>query len=137
VKGEWIEVEQIQGAGTTREQQNYEIKDRNIKHDGDIEYQLTQTDFDGKSKVLKNFVVSVEGIDKTPTPSPNPVTNGEVNIEIFNKDQSEYHIVNLQGQTVANGDLNIGDNTIKLMNLPKGEYVMQIKNGKSQKFIVQ
>ncbi|HHB52320.1 MAG TPA: T9SS type A sorting domain-containing protein [Saprospiraceae bacterium] len=69
--------------------------------------------------------------------SPNPVANGEVDLNVFDKNQSEYRIVNLQGQTVANGTLKIGDNTIKLINIPKGEYIIQIKNGKAMRFMVQ
>ena len=126
--------------GTSREKLEYSYTDASNSLPSIVYYRLTQVDFDGKKKVYKDKVISVtiENEDAAPTLSPNPASNGQVTVEIFNKNQDEYRIVNLRGQKVADGRLSLGQNDIQLSSLPEGQYFVQVKgSNKALKLIVQ
>ena len=124
--------------GTSRARLEYSYTDKSNSLSGTVYYRLKQVDKDGQSETFDAKTVVIENPDLAPTLSPNPASNGQVTLEIFNKNQDKYRIVNLQGQEVAHGRLSLGQNTIQLSSLQPGQYFVQVKgSNKALKLIVQ
>jgi Zn ribbon nucleic-acid-binding protein len=99
--GEFINIKNVQGAGTTQLVTNYEEKDEDPLP-GIAYYRLKQTDFDGQTEYSN--IISVES---KVTPSielyPNPIEEDVVHIRLIGFDQGEdikISFQNLLGQTV-------------------------------------
>jgi len=123
--------------GTSREKLEYSYTDMSDLS-GTVYYRLKQVDLDGQSETFDTKTVVIENPDLAPTLSPNPASNGQVTLEIFNKNQDEYRIVNMQGQEVAHGLLSLGQNNIQLSSLQPGQYFVQVKGrNEALKLIVQ
>jgi len=124
--------------GTSRARLEYSYTDTSEDLSGTVYYRLKQVDKDGQSETFDAKTVVIENPDLAPTLSPNPASNGQVTLEIFNKNQDAYRIVNMHGQEVAHGSLSLGQNTIQLSSLPAGQYLVQVKgSNKALKLIVQ
>jgi hypothetical protein len=123
--------------GNSREKINYEYIDKTEGLHGTVYYRLAQVDKDGTKKTFKTKSVTIENKNMKPTLSPNPVKRGQsIKLEIYDKNQTQYSIVNKNGQSLASGKLEQDANILNTNNLPAGTYFIQIKGGKTVKFVV-
>lgn len=71
---------------------------------------------------------------------PNPVTNGELNVQLKNNTKYEYMIYNIVGGQIAKGTLENSSNTIPLNNAANGLYILKLIDGNkvtTQKFLIK
>ena len=124
--------------GTSRGSLSYEYTDETEDLHGDVYYRFTQVDKDGTEKTYMVKSVDIEREDLSPVLSPNRVRSGEsVNLEIFDDRNNAYSIVNINGQTMQEGKLSVGNNSLSLTGFPAGIYSIQIKEGETVKLLVQ
>jgi len=88
----------------------------------DCDYIYTGT---GVPEITKNVGIKI---------FPNPTTNNLLNVKInFQANDLTYHIYNIVGQEIANGNFNSNEtNTIPTDKLPCGIYVFIVKNNEKQ-----
>jgi hypothetical protein len=123
--------------GNSREKINYDYIDKTKGLHGTVYYRLAQVDKDGTKKTFKTKSVTIENKNMKPTLSPNPVKSGQsIKLEIYDKNQTQYSIVNKNGQSLASGKLEQGANILNTNNLPAGTYFIQIEGVKTVKFVV-
>ena len=132
----WIEVTQLEAAGTTNQNTNYFYQDNNLS--GLTYYRLVQTDFDGSFEIFTPISVNCEADETTMSVSPNP-TAGEfvVTIQtIESYDNVQLEMVDLSGRIIQIKELNIvsGNNAVQFetKGIQIGTYIINIK-GLNQK----
>lgn len=120
------DVLRIPGAGTTRDDRYYEVLD-NPRSVGDIYYRLKQTDFDGKSSVSATRRVRLETSPFFVKMYPNPVDQGEFNIELPANDYvARIELINSAGQVVYSTTSNSSNSVLNVSGLPKGIYFVRV-----------
>jgi hypothetical protein len=132
----WIEVSQIEAAGTTNQNTNYFYQDNKLS--GLTYYRLVQTDFDGSFEIFTPISVNCEFDETSMSVSPNPTTDEFVvtiqTIESYDNVQLE--MVDLSGRIIQIKELNIvsGNNAVQFetKGLQIGTYIINIK-GLNQK----
>jgi|GEM_PF-2549212 len=132
---EWELIEQIDGAGNSATSIDYAFEARSTFE----YYRLTQTDFDGETKVLKVAVSPCEGkgesaIEVTPNPS-----TGDFVVTLYHTDKDTdvtLDIMDLQGKIVSSRAVNMLEGTTSVhytnQQLAKGTYML-IVNDKGQR----
>ena len=123
----------IDGAGNSATTLSYEFVDEN-PNAGINYYRLKQTDFDGQFEIF--YIIAIENesvpawtkdINLYPMPA-----NDHINIEFGSEtpETVEISIINLQGITVQNENIDYPSNTITIHfnNITTGQYIMVIKS---------
>jgi len=133
----WINVAEIEAAGTTSLTSNYSFNHKNFG--GLSYYRLVQVDFDGTSEVYGPISVNCEIDANNMIVYPNP-TNQDFTVLIQAKEAFEnavVELIDLSGRLVQVNELNImpGTSTIKFetFNINPGTYIVRIK-GQNDKF---
>lgn len=118
----------VEGNGTTIEKQQYAFQDNEVTPKQFYYYRLKQVDFDGSFEYSNVVTASILGNNKTTlSVYPNPakdilnIANGEGRALIYN----------MVGQIVKTVYLTDEVNTVKISELPSGQYFVKIedKNG--------
>ncbi len=117
---------------------SYEYKDTTEGLHGVVYYRFIQVDKDGTEETYMVKSVDIKRDDLSPVLSPNPVTNGQANVEYYGKDNTWYKVLNTNGQPLAYGEIKPGKNALDIAHLKPGVYFVQIA-GESQplKLVVQ
>ena len=102
-----------------------------------IFYRLQQVDKDGKYNYSEIRTIKQETSHEL-TIYPNPVTNGKLNIDMGEevKTKTNYAIVTINGKILRQGYINNRQETITIIGLPSGNYVLKIGN-KQELFVVE
>jgi hypothetical protein len=58
---------------------------------------------------------------------PNPVNNGNLNVELLADEDIQLEVINVLGETLVQTKLNVGKNLINIGQLSKGIYVLNFK----------
>lgn len=140
----WSAIGIVPGVGNSDRIESYEFIDERPVF-GRQFYRITQTDFDGKSQTFRVVGVTLTGsaleVNRFKV-YPNP-SSGQVKVfsENSNLEQAEIAIVNQQGQEMmAFENVNGRLFEIDLSHLPKGLYLIRIKNNHqlvSKKVVIQ
>ncbi|MDO7171716.1 T9SS type A sorting domain-containing protein [Mariniflexile sp. AS56] len=82
---------------------------------------------DLSTQTLATHEISVAD-SKAPVLFPNPVTNGVVNVKLFNNDDNtyQYYLYNILGEQVLKGDLNVSNSEIPLKDKSAGTYILRL-----------
>lgn len=128
----WKVIEQIPGAGSTIETQNYEINDLNPLN-GTSYYRLKQVDFDGKFDYSKTKTLVMESVDYAKVDLyPNPANNF-IRIAGDPEELESLEVFDLMGrslnQTIDIQISNDSERTIDISNLPVGTYLLRTTSG--------
>jgi len=135
VNGEDFElIHQQEGGGTISTAQQYQFLDRNASS-GITYYRLSQTDFDGTTKIVAHTnVTRGEQLDFVLSNSfPNPFSN-ELNLNIYSNSNDNVFIrlITMLGNNVVQLQLNLqsGNNTIQLEtdHLSAGLYLLNVQS---------
>lgn len=123
-------VGRIKGAGTSNEQQNYELLDPTF--DQITYYRLKQTNFDGTHTYLPIIMVN-RGSNKDVMISPNPVANiMSVDLYIHQEGNYSFSFINTLGASVEkNFLLSKGENHVEIdlsEQLATGFYILRISD---------
>ena len=132
------QIDELSGAGTTTETQNYDYIDVDAGNFGNfVYYKLRQVDFDGETDITDVRLVQFDDSSIGSKVYPNPIQTGsslqvEANaiksISIYTSNgqlQNEFHFA---GENVV---------TLPTNQLSKGIYILIINNTQQQKFVVQ
>src|SRR5690606_37349573 len=88
------------GAGNASTETSYTATD-NTPYSGISYYRLSQTDFDGTTKMFQNIVsVNLNGTNSQISIFPNPADN-YLTIENFNCNNGSFSVYNISGQDVS------------------------------------
>ena len=124
--------------GTSTASLDYGYTDYTEDLNGTVYYRFAQVDQDGTETLGPLRSVKVEGRDIKPVLSPNPVDIAEsVNLKIYDKGQKSYKILNLQGQVMASGVLDNGNNSLDLAHLLPGIYFVHVEGGEVLKLVLK
>ncbi|MGE5437490.1 MAG: YCF48-related protein [Syntrophothermus sp.] len=135
--GDYINLDFIQGKGTTTTPQNYSYIDNNVPS-GKYTYRLMQIDFDGTFKLSNEIEVNISEVPKEFSleqnyPNPfNPTT--KINYSIAKEELTSLIIFDVLGneiKKVINEVKPVGHYTIEFnaSELPSGIYFYQLKSG--------
>ncbi len=126
----WELLDEIQGAGNSREKRIYCLEDNN-PYLGTTYYKLTQTDFDGTTQELGVRMVQINEITNNLKAYPNP-TAGILTIQVKYNDINSLRVLNILGVVVTNhvNIISVSPSQIKLdfNDLERGTYFIQIDN---------
>jgi len=126
---QWVSIATMAGAGTTGEENKYEILDYQPIN-GISYYRLRQTDFDGKVSFSSIEQVYFNGINSIQVfPNPSDGIFHLVNSAQF--DVESIRVVNSLGQLVFPYIRKEGDISIDLGQFSNGIYILQVWNGSS------
>lgn len=122
-------IESITAKGNSTEIQEYFSIDDNPQN-GTNYYQLTQTDFDGKTEIISTIAVNYKNTENNLNIYPNP-TNGIINISGINDFENiEIQIFSLEGKQITNQK--IFQNSINIESLNSGIYFVKISKNLEQ-----
>ena len=132
-----IDIKQIgvvNGAGNSNELLNYSFIDDSPLN-GISYYRLTQVDFDGKTESFDWKMISfVEENQIEMLLYPNPISNGNLNIEIHNiVGKTQIRIFDNSSRIVYNKNMEVNAEMQKItmpISFPKGVYFVQLINSK-------
>ncbi len=137
---QWEEINYVDGAGTTTEQQFYMILD--APSEGLTYYMLTQYDFDGRKNVYDPISLSNESMTEWKV-FPNPGrSNGHLTISNLESGTGSIVLADMRGQHLINEPLNASGGQIKipLSTMDSGVYLLTIElNGtsKTERILIQ
>jgi hypothetical protein len=127
----WLHVAEIEAAGTTNQQSNYQYED--FKFGGVSYYRLVQVDFDGAEEIYGPISVDCEIDASSMTVYPNP-TDADFTVLLQTNETFEnatLELVDLSGRVVAQKQVTIlpGSTQIKFEteNINKGAYIVRVK----------
>ncbi len=125
------EIAQIEGSGNSMEILDYRFIDPNME-DGDVYYQLTQVDFDGKSETFAPIVLNKSADKGRIIVSPNPVSD-VVSITLpVHAQASELVIMDLNGKELLKQSIQGSRNAeiveMQLSEFPEGLYYVRFGN---------
>lgn len=136
----WVSTQSIDGAGTTSEIQNYQVRDE-IPFQGVLYYQLKQIDYNGDfsfSEVLEVEVGLEEALQLVAYPNPAQedvtlrITSEEINkavkIQLFHITGTEILTEVLPASSAYTQQL-----TLNVSGLVSGMYVVKVNNGRQSK----
>jgi hypothetical protein len=133
---EFISIGKVKGQGTSNEQHEYSLVDF-TPVTGRNYYRLSQTDFDGKTAVLKTIAVDIENTNLSTKIYPNPIAREQtLNIEITGYAPTQLmdvQLINMQGtilhqrtvQTNDQGNLSVSYTPTEVAS---GVYILKIGN---------
>jgi len=127
----WLDVAEIQAAGTTNQTTNYFFQDS--KFSGVSYYRLVQTDFDGTTEVFGPISVNCEFDQSSMTVYPNPAVSDFIvtiqTTELF--ENVELELVDLSGRIVQAKQVTItpGSTSVSFMTngIQPGTYLIRVK----------
>lgn len=127
------DIAQVDGVGTSSEEQNYQYFDGTYPSTNTLYYRLKQVDVSGATDFSPIAKVNLDG-DKPDVQFflyPNPAIQvAFVNAEILGELQGEYHLtmVDVQGREIYAADLSADNNRarINIEGLPQGIYYYQV-----------
>ena len=125
---DWEDVAYVDGAGNTTGEIQYEVMDTNPIM-GSSYYRIKQIDFNGNKNYSNIIHKELYGADDFNL-YPNPVTN---NVRITATSNGSYtlFIYDLMGQIIVKKELFGINNNLNIADLPKGNYLVKIKNSTS------
>jgi hypothetical protein len=135
---DWTIAGEISGAGNTSAQMNYSWKDySSIK--GTSYYQLSQTDFDGKSETFAPISVSCDRLDiEDYSAYPNPVKDEltiDMELDSYQGDNITLELVDINGRVAMQQKVTLerGFNSlnVEISDIPNGVYLLQFKGSKN------
>ena len=123
----FYEIGQVEGHGTTKIKQDYSFSDEKPTL-GRAYYRLTEGDYDNSQTHLKVISVDFTGV-RIASVYPNPVTNGQLNIELNFVPDNEVmvSIVDLRGVTLSEFNLN-KQNVPVSVQVSAGMYLLTVKS---------
>src|SRR5262249_19800893 len=105
---------------------NYSYKQNNPQQ-GKGYYRLKMVDIDGKSEYSKTIAMKLDCGKSLVFVYPNPVTDVlNVNITNSQDNNTRAKLFDAQGKLIYSNNLISGTNTINMVNLPKGIYLLQL-----------
>lgn len=125
---DWEVVNRVKGNGTTDKASFYSVLDRNAVN-GKNYYRLSQTDFDGASKIYKIIAVNYNAMSTINyTIYPNPTSNKWINIAYESKSSSpvKCFVYTMQGQQIEEYTLNASNETMQF-ELPSQNNIYMIE----------
>ena len=127
---EWEAITTINGAGTTSLPVSYQYIDRNPL-EGNNYYMLSQTDFDGTTKMLGVHFVEIESDKMTFQLFPNP-TSQELNIQVSETANFPLtiRVFDVTGKQVEAFIMEDSKQKIDVNSYEKGFYFLQINDGR-------
>jgi len=130
-------VQVVEGAGNSQNTSTYHIRVADGKEYG--YYRLTQTDYDGTTRIWKSIAVSCEEVDSDFSIYPNPA-QGELSV-LFNKEMNGEHTVviyDILGRIVYSEVVNLDhveELSINLENIAVGNFMVEIWSEETSKRI--
>ena len=123
---EWVG--EIDAAGNSTEQLNYELNDQDHRG-GLIYYRLTEIDIEGQEHVHGQVVSAfIEAPEQLFVAYPNPAKDVlTVQVDLESVESATIEIVNLQGAIVHTQKINASTQQIELRDLPRGLYMLNLK----------
>ena len=123
----FYEIGQVEGHGTSKVRQDYSFADETPTF-GRAYYRLTEGDYDARQIHLKVIAINFT-VAKVANVYPNPVTNGQLNIDLNFVPENEVlvSIVDLRGVTLSEFNLNKQNVTIPLQ-VSAGMYLLMVKS---------
>ena len=138
IDGEWADIAQVDGNGTTTALQVYGHTDQDVVASGTYYYRLKQVDFDGGYEYSDVIEISVLLNKDTDLKAyPNPAQDQTIlDIIVSRSDRAEVSITDFVGREVrrvTTHDVQIGHNPIELdlSSLPPGPYLIKVEMGSS------
>ncbi|MFK7785420.1 MAG: T9SS type A sorting domain-containing protein [Crocinitomicaceae bacterium] len=124
----WLVMNQIEGAGSTQEVQNYSFTSSNVEQ---FEYfRLKQTDFDGMFSY--SDIVAVPLVITELTIYPNPNNGSELTIEFESKDSGLLQLLRYDGRVAHSQDISgLKGLTLNDLDLASGAYIVQVQRKNS------
>src|SRR5690606_31031404 len=125
---------EVQGYGTTNEQQDYEFVDSNPLQ-GLSYYRLRQTDFDGTTEIFRPVSVVFEGLaSASASVFPNPFSQSELTVSLQGfaaLSDVQLDVLNVNGVPVYSTVVNARSSsahaaTLRLYFLHKGYYIVRL-----------
>lgn len=104
-----------------------------------------QTNDRGGKIFSKAFLISINNLDEVSVDFlreieqllkvyPNPVNNGNMNVELLADEDIQLDVINVLGETLVQTKLNVGKNMINIGLLSKGIYVLNFKKANGVSF---
>lgn len=122
----WQQIGFVAGAGNSSSLQQYSYADAAAA--GTVYYRLKQVDLDGKTAYSQVLTVKAAGVRAAVQVYPNPA-RGQVYVQAEQlAGTARYEVVQMGGQTVAQGTLQLGAQPAKLdlSRLAPGQYMLRI-----------
>lgn len=135
----WELLTTVDGAGNSNGLSQYSAQDIH-PYQGSSLYRLSQTDFNGESKILKTVVVHLDKQGPTkPVIYPNPANGTEINIEYTSANSGKIiiELVNLNGQKLYQQEVAVDSGIMTTLQLrPKtrmnaGKYLLRVIDGEA------
>ncbi|MEO6681818.1 MAG: T9SS type A sorting domain-containing protein [Ginsengibacter sp.] len=121
-------------ASQNRSAGKYEFLDKNVAS-GNHYYRIKSLDLDGRFAYSHIVKVTVENAAGSLSVFPNPITHGQVSLQLNNQEAGEYNLrlFNPVGQVLLSKKINhTGGNYTEKMNwdnsLPRGMYTLEVSN---------
>lgn len=124
---DYEELTTVSGQGDSKDEVAYEWVDETYSYQ-QAYYQLSQTDYDGTTEVLKTVVVSPEEVDISEvTIGPNPV-QASAQIRVFNVSATgaTFKLLSMDGRASKVGTVD-SSNRISVLGLSPGIYILRIE----------
>jgi len=133
---EWEEIDFVNGAGNTLEQQDYEYMVHQPKSGANY-FRLRQVDFDGVFELSPVVVVDLSAQNGELNIHPNP-TSDRINLTLptgfGEEDNASYKIIASSGKIMMNGKIsNQAAEALDVSSLIPGIYSIQVFNARSHK----
>ncbi len=134
----WTEIQQLQAAGNTQVENNYQIT---LSSKRKAYYRLVQTDFDGKNTSFHPVLLNCHSVfEPKMEVFPNP-NKGQFILQIssdFQQKEMQLKCISMDGKTVFTQDVNIdkGNNSIPFnnLNILPGTYILQLNSNQYKSF---
>ncbi len=125
-QGHWKSIYTTEGGGNSNQQRHYSFIDARPPV-GDAYYRLIQTDFDGKSQISGNMMVSGETVLHFDF-FPNPASN-RLQMTMVDQSAAEIRIFSMDGKLWLNHTLQPSENTLDISSLSPGIYQIHCVQG--------
>ena len=132
------QIDEVSGAGTTTETQNYEYVDVNAGNVAStLYYKLRQVDFDGESEPTSVRIVQFETPEMETKVYPNPVQRGQ-DVQVESKSIENIVVYSIDGRIQARYEFDQESiATISTSGLAPGTYILLINKTINRKIIVE
>lgn len=129
---EWTEIDRVQGESFSNSLMTYNVQDHHLCRT--CFYRLVQVDYNGTEHVSKVVSITNEFANEIEVhPYPNPA-DGSISLDVFTNMEEAYDVTVycIEGVKMlqANGDLDVGHNTIEIHveDLPSGVYFLEFRS---------
>ena len=132
---DWEVISKLDGAGNSSQQLEYLYRDQNYTKNGSVYYRVIQFDYNGNNTLLEVKGVNSFCFDNIePIAYPNPMQN---TLFIESPMEGTVSIVDLNGRMLKSVSLMEGVNSIDVMDLATGSYMVTILLNSDKKFVKQ